>query len=102
MTIDSADFAHTPWIPLEADHARWLESTPLMDLADTKLRLRVQSLTQLRRAPRERAIALYGYVKVLPLVIPAAFGVRTARNGRARVIFANNPPTANDNEGLHG
>lgn len=45
----------------------WTGSTPLMDLEEPTLRLRVQSLTQLRGTPREKALAVYAYVKRMPL-----------------------------------
>lgn len=64
---------------LDAAAERWLGSSPLMDLGDSRLRLKVQSLVQLRHAPRERAIAIYGFVKTLPFEIPVRFGVKTAR-----------------------
>ena len=51
-----------------------------MDLRDSKLRLRVQSLTQLRRTPREQAVAIYGFVKTLPLMMAPAYRVMTARD----------------------
>lgn len=44
---------------------RWLVATPLIDLEDPKLRLRVRALTQLCRNEREKALALYGFVKRL-------------------------------------
>jgi transglutaminase-like putative cysteine protease len=38
-----------------------------MDLEDPKLRLRVRALTQLCKNDREKALAIYGFVKRLPL-----------------------------------
>ena len=44
-----------------------LRPTSLLDLQDPKLRLRVQALTQLCKNEREKALAIYGFVKRLPL-----------------------------------
>ncbi len=57
----------------------WLGSTPLLDLEDTKLRLRVQSLTQLSKTPREKALAVYAFVKRLPLCKQFKMRLHTAR-----------------------
>lgn len=58
---------------------RWLGSSPLLDLQDPKLRLRVQSLVQLCTTDREKALALYAYVKRLPLARRMKLRPRTAR-----------------------
>ena len=58
---------------------RWLGSSPLLDLEDPKLRLRVRSLVQLCKTDREKAIAVYGYVKRLPLVRRIKLRPRTTR-----------------------
>lgn len=58
---------------------RWLEPTPLIDLEDPKLRLRVHALTQLCRTEREKALAVYGYVRRLPLSTRFHLRARTAR-----------------------
>ena len=58
---------------------RWLGSSPLLDLEDPKLRLRVRSLVQLCKTDREKAIAVYGYVKRLPLVRRVKLRPRSAR-----------------------
>ena len=63
----------------DADPGRWLTATPLIDLEDPKLRLRVRALTQLCRNDREKALALYGFVKRLPLGARFAVRARTAR-----------------------
>lgn len=65
----------------------WLHTTPLLDLDDTKLRLRARSLTQLCKSEREKALAIYGYVKRLvyakrvKLHYPTAREVLDARAG---------------------
>ena len=80
--MPSPQFAATevPSTLQASGEARWLASTPLMDLRDSKLRLRVQSLTQLWRTPREQAVAIYGFVKTLPLMMAPAYRVMTARD----------------------
>jgi hypothetical protein len=64
----------------EADHPRhWLKSTPLLDLDDPKLRLRVQSLTQLCTSERDKALAIYRFVKRMPVVKSLRIRPVTAR-----------------------
>lgn len=58
--------------------SEWLGSTPLMDLDDPALRVRVQALTQLKPAGRARVLAVHGFVKRLPLRIRAKRRLRTA------------------------
>jgi hypothetical protein len=50
-----------------------------MDLEDPKLRLRVRALVQLCKNDRERALAVYGYVKRLPLARRWKLRLSTAR-----------------------
>jgi hypothetical protein len=67
-------------VPPELDDpCRWLGSTPLLDLDDPKLRLRAHSLTQLSKNEREKAMAIYGFVKRLTLAKPIKLSLRTAR-----------------------
>ena len=61
------------------DPERWLGSSPLLDLEDPKLRLRVRSLVQLCQTDRDKALAVYGYVKRLPLARCIKLRPRTAR-----------------------
>ncbi|RYF15734.1 MAG: transglutaminase domain-containing protein [Comamonadaceae bacterium] len=61
------------------DTLRWLVATPLIDLEDPKLRLRVRSLTQLCHSEREKALAVYGFVKRLRLCTRFSLRARTAR-----------------------
>jgi len=64
----------------DADDPRaWLAATPLYDLEDPKLRLRVRALTQLCKNEREKAMAVYGFVKRMPLARRIKLHVRTAR-----------------------
>ena len=58
---------------------RWLVATPLIDLEDPKLRLRVHALTQLCRNEREKALALYGFVRRFRLSTRYSLRPRTAR-----------------------
>ncbi|MFI4928375.1 MAG: transglutaminase family protein [Burkholderiales bacterium] len=71
----------TPWSTDEAldEPQRWLAASPLLDLQDPKLRLRVQALVQLCTTDRQKALALYGYVKRLPLARRMKLRPRTAR-----------------------
>lgn len=66
---------------LDAEHPRhWLSATSLYDLEDPKLRLRVRALTQLSKTEREKALAIYGFVKRLPLSKRFRLNARTARD----------------------
>lgn len=62
------------------DPRRWLGRTALLDLEDPKLRLRVHSLTQLCKNDREKAVALYRFVKRLPIAKRFKLGLSTARH----------------------
>jgi hypothetical protein len=76
----------------------WLGSTELLDLDDPKLRLRAHALTQLCRTDREKALAVYGFVKRIPFAKPFKMRLRTARqvieagcgdaNDKATVLIA--------------
>jgi hypothetical protein len=65
----------------------WLGNTPLLDLDDSKLRLKARSLVQLCRTERDKALAIYRFVKQLPytkrikLAYPTARDVLKARGG---------------------
>jgi hypothetical protein len=65
----------------------WLGTTPLLDLGDTKLRLKARALVQLCRTDRDKALAIYRFVKRLPytkrvkLQYPTARDVLEARGG---------------------
>jgi hypothetical protein len=65
----------------------WLGNTPLLDLDDPKLRLKARSLVQLCRTDRDKALAIYRFVKQLPytkrvkLKYPTARDVLNARGG---------------------
>jgi hypothetical protein len=61
------------------DPRRWLASSALLDLEDPKLRLRARSLTQLCKTDREKALAVYGFVKRIPFAKPFKMRLNTAR-----------------------
>jgi hypothetical protein len=63
---------------------RWLGPTELLDLGDAKLRLRARSLTQLAKNDREKALAIYGFVKRIPFAKPFKLRLRTPR----QVLYA--------------
>jgi hypothetical protein len=67
-------------VPVEIDSPEhWLGPTPLLDLGDAKLRMRTRSLTQLAKNDRERALAIYGFVKRVPFATPFKLRLRTPR-----------------------
>ena len=51
----------------------------MLDLGDSKVRLRARSLTQLSKTDREKALAIYGFVKRMPFAKPFKFRLRSAR-----------------------
>jgi hypothetical protein len=59
--------AHPPLAVGADDPQHWLGPSALIDLEDPKLRLRVRALTQLCKNDREKALAIYSFVKRLPL-----------------------------------
>lgn len=61
------------------DPSHWLGSTPLLDLEDPRLRLRAHALTQLCKNERERALAVYGFVKRIPFGKSIKLRLRTPR-----------------------
>lgn len=72
--------ALSPSPPTDSDDpAHWLGSSALLDLQDPRLRVRVRALTQLCKSDREKALALYGFVKRMPFIKPVRLRLRTAR-----------------------
>ncbi|HEY8050214.1 MAG TPA: transglutaminase-like domain-containing protein [Ramlibacter sp.] len=61
----------------EPEH--WLGPTALIDLGDAKLRMRTRAITQLSKSEREKALAIYGFVKRIPFAKPFKFRLHTAR-----------------------
>ncbi|MBC5765235.1 transglutaminase-like domain-containing protein [Ramlibacter albus] len=48
------------------DRQNWLCNTPLLETGHPKIRLLAAKLTQLKRTPREQAVACYEYIRRLP------------------------------------
>jgi hypothetical protein len=65
--------------PAQDDPGRWLSCGELLDLEDPKLRLRAQALTQLCKTEREKALAIYGFVKRLLFAKTLKMRLRSAR-----------------------
>lgn len=65
--------------PQDDNPERWLGPTGLLDLGDAKLRLRSRALTQLAKNDREKALAIYGFVKRVPFARPFKLRLRTPR-----------------------
>ncbi|HSH91501.1 MAG TPA: transglutaminase-like domain-containing protein [Ramlibacter sp.] len=91
MVVVASQFGFDP-DRRQADHVSdrpqdWLGTTPLLDLGDSKLRLKARSLIQLCRTDRDKALAIYSFVKRLPytkrvkLAYPTARDVLEARGG---------------------
>jgi hypothetical protein len=77
--VDSFESHGFDRLPARDDPDRWLGSTELLDLEDPKLRLRAHALTQLCKNEREKALAVYGFVKRIPFAKPLKLRLRTAR-----------------------
>ncbi|MBI2770678.1 MAG: transglutaminase domain-containing protein [Burkholderiales bacterium] len=61
------------------DPGLWLGSTPLLDLGDARLSIRARALTQLCKTEREKALAIYGFVKRIPFAKPFKLRLHTPR-----------------------
>lgn len=79
MSGDSEPTTQPAELTSAQDPQSWLVTTPILDLEDSKLRLRAQSLTQLCKTDRERALAVYNFVKRIPIGKPLKLRTRTAR-----------------------
>lgn len=55
-----------------------MDSSELVDLHDTKLRLKAQSLTQLCRTERDKVLTIYTAVKRIPFAKPVKLRLRTS------------------------
>jgi hypothetical protein len=73
------DAAPSPDPASTEEAGRWLASSALLDLEDPKLRLKAHALTQLCKSEREKAMAVYGFVKRIPFAKPFKLRLRTAR-----------------------
>jgi hypothetical protein len=76
-TVPAADPAPHPAALDEPEH--WLGPTELLDLGDAKLRMRARALTQLAKSDREKALALYAFVKRVPFARPFKLRLRSPR-----------------------
>jgi hypothetical protein len=79
LLADSFNSRGLPRQPALDEPDRWLGSTELLDLEDTRLRLRAHALTQLCQTEREKALAVYGFVRRIPFAKPLKLRLRTAR-----------------------
>jgi len=59
--------------------AMWLGASALIDLGDPRLRLRAHALTQLCTSERDKALAIYNFVKRIPFARPFKLRMHTAR-----------------------
>lgn len=71
--------AASPWLAVESAPAHWLGTTHLLDLDDTRLRLRVHSLVQHHHGARSAAMALLAFVRAIPFELAPRYGLRSAR-----------------------
>ncbi|MBI5276327.1 MAG: transglutaminase domain-containing protein [Burkholderiales bacterium] len=52
------------------DPSRWLGDTPMLNLANDRLRLRVQTVTQFSRNDKEKLLSISRYVAAIPFDVP--------------------------------
>ena len=74
-----ASSARTPHPAALEEPEHWLGPSELLDLGDAKLRLRARAITQLAKNEREKALAIYGFVKRVPFAKPFKLRLRTPR-----------------------
>ena len=65
-------------VPVSHDPSDWTDSTELIDLHDTRLRLKAKSVTQLSRSDREKILAIYSTVTRFTFAKPVKLKLRTA------------------------
>lgn len=63
----------------EDEDARWLAATALLDPREPRVAFRARSMTQLLAGEREKALAIYAYVKRIPFSMPYKVGLRAPR-----------------------
>ncbi|MBC5766470.1 transglutaminase-like domain-containing protein [Ramlibacter albus] len=68
----------------EDDPKRWLGDTPMLNLRDDKLRLRVKTVTQFSRNDREKLVAIANYVSGIPFDVPPFAPARYTRQVLSR------------------
>ena len=66
------------------DPRRWLGDTPMLNLQDDKLRLRVQTITQFSRNDAERLRSISRYVASIPFDVPPLASMKVTRATLAR------------------
>ncbi len=65
--------------PDENDPVHWLGNTPMLNLDDDKLRLRVKSVIQLSATHEARMQSIARYVAAIPFNVPAFSGMKRTR-----------------------
>lgn len=70
--------------PDEDDPRRWLGDTPMLNLRDDKLRLRVQTVLQFSRTDAEKLRSICNYVASIPFHVPAFASPKQTRRTVAR------------------
>ena len=68
----------------EDDPKRWLGDTPMLNLSDDKLRLRVHTVIQFSRNDAERLRSLCRYVASIPFDVPPFASMKVSRTTLAR------------------
>jgi hypothetical protein len=68
----------------EDDPRRWLGDTPMLNLRDDKLRLRVQTVVQFSRTDAEKLRSISNYVASIPFHVPAFASPKQSRRTLAR------------------
>src|SRR3954469_5090534 len=63
----------------EADPNQWLGDTPMLNLRDDKLRLRVQTVLQFSRTDADKLRSICKYVASIPFNVPAFAGWKRTR-----------------------
>ena len=63
----------------EADPVHWLGDTPMLNLTDDKLRLRVKTVIQFSRTDAERLQSIAHYVAGIPFNVPAFASMKRTR-----------------------
>lgn len=63
----------------EFDPRQWLGDTPMLNMGDDKLRLRVHTLTQFSRTDAEKLRSICAYVASIPFNVPAFAGMQVTR-----------------------
>jgi hypothetical protein len=62
-----------------SDPSRWLGDTPMLNLRDDKLRLRVTTVTQFSRTDADKLRSICEYVASIPFNVPAFAGAKRTR-----------------------